>query len=90
MRKVRLIALVSGNKKNGGMWYKATLKANKADGTPIVNDFFLSETAGKEAIKQNLIEDVDVELDFDFDDFLHICIAHIRKASTSSKPTTGV
>lgn len=89
MTIVRLVALTMGKKKDGGNWYKSTFKSKNSNGFPIVQDYFLPESVGEAAIKNGLIEDVDVNVDFGFDDYMRIGITSITKATTT-KTTGGI
>lgn len=86
MVKLRLVCLLSKDKKDGsGRWYRATFKKHTDNGQPTTTDMYLPEKVGKSAIEAGLIEDVDVMVDLDFDDYFRPTISSMSKAS--SKPT---
>lgn len=92
---VRLLALVEGNKKSGGKWYKVLLRKTNDNGNVVTAEFFLPEIAGENAIRAGLKQDVDVICEFAFDDYMRIGIADIKKAPTvsskvASSATLGV
>lgn len=76
---VRLVALTSGEGKNGN-WYRVILKKIGKNGKPVVNDFWLTESVGRAAIEEGLIDDVDVFVTAGFDEFLRFQIVEIRAA----------
>lgn len=86
MVNLRLVCLLANNKKNGtGMWYRATFKKHTADGKPTTAELFLDEKVGSEAVAAGLIEDVDVTVELDFDDFFRPAIKSMKRA-TNAKP----
>ena len=80
MQKVRLIALSSGIGKTGKPWYRAVLKANAQDGSPIVESFWLACEVGEQAKLQGLLEDVEVLVECGLDQRLRPAITGIYPA----------
>lgn len=76
MRKVRMVALTTGTGKSGRPWYKALLKIKTENG-PVIQDFWLTEEVGRSAIKSGLIEDCDVVVECDLDQYLRPSISKI-------------
>lgn len=86
IKNVMLVCLVSGTKKNGnGNWFKAQFKGHTVDGKPVTADYFLSNEVGEKMVKEGLIEDVMVNVSFDFDDFLRPTIVSVVKATTATQ-----
>ena len=86
MTTIKLICLTQGKKKDSNTnWYRVTLLGHNSAGKPITGDFFIPEELGEKLVKDNLIEDVLVNVTFDFDDYLRPSITGISRASTSSK-----
>ena len=89
MTQARLVALTVGEKKTGGKWYKATLKVRNSKGIPQVQDFFLSPEVGASAERAGLIEDVDVNIDLGFDDYMRTCITSLTKSAPTTKSSSN-
>lgn len=77
MKRLRLVALMTGAKKDGTAWYKATFKSKNKDGKLLLKDFWLSADVGSTAVSAGLIEDVDVFVECDIDDYLNPSISKI-------------
>ncbi len=89
MINLKLVALVSGKRKDGsGTWYRATIKGHNKDGKPVVNDFYLSEDVGEKAVNDGIIEDCPVTVDFDLDDYMRPSISKLTKVTSSSVTAT--
>lgn len=67
---LRLIALESGRKKDGGSWYKATFRKRSSSGKLAVETFWLLADVGARMIQLDLIEDVDVCVTLGFNEYL--------------------
>ena len=91
MKNIIVVAIVSGQKKNGtGNWYRATLKGHNAEGKPVVSDFFLNEDVGEKAIRDGSIEDCPVTVNFGFDDYMRpAIIGFARVGSVVSTATSS-
>lgn len=84
--KVKLVALVSGQRKDGtGTWFRATLKGHNKEGKPVINALYIDQAVGEKAVREGIIEDCDVNINFDFDDYMRPTISEITKAAVSSK-----
>lgn len=91
MKDLRLVALVSGNRKDGsGKWFRATLKGHNKDGLPVVNDFYLSQEVGEKAVRDGIVEDCNVNVSLHFDDYMRPEICDITKATGSSGAKSAV
>lgn len=80
LQQVKLIALSSGIGKTGKPWYRAVLKANAQDGSPIVESFWLAAEVGEQAKLQGLLEDVDILVECGLDQRLRPAITGIYPA----------
>ncbi|MCR5357821.1 MAG: hypothetical protein K6E63_10525 [Lachnospiraceae bacterium] len=49
-----------------------------------MNEFYINEEVGEKAVRDGIIEDCDVNVNFDFDDFLRPSIVGLSKASTTA------
>ena len=91
MKSVKLVCLISGNKKSGkGPWFKATLLSHNSEGKPVTGEFFLPEDVGERCVREGLIEDVLVNVEFEFDEFMHPMISNIIKASVPPHSDTKI
>lgn len=77
MKRLRLVALMTGVKKDGGAWYKATFKGKTKDGKLILKDFWLSSEIGAATVSAGLLEDIDVFVECDMDERLNPQISRI-------------
>lgn len=77
MKRLRLVALMTGAKKDGTAWYKATFKTKNKEGNLILKDFWLSSDVGAATVSAGLLEDVDVFVECDMDERLNPSISRI-------------
>ena len=77
MKRLRLVALIWGDKKNGTKWYKATFKNKNKDGKLVIKEYWLTPEVGSAALNAGLEEDVDVYVECELDDFLNPSISKI-------------
>jgi hypothetical protein len=77
MQKVRLVALVSGTTKEGNKWYKVLFKTKNSKGNIVMKEFFVQQDVAQNMIENEVIEDVDVCVEFKLDDYLRPSIAKI-------------
>lgn len=76
MKKVHLVALMSGVGKAGKPWYRVILKSS-SDRGPVVQEHWLDETVGRSAVQAGLIDDCDVLVDCSLDAYLRPAISAI-------------
>ncbi len=85
MHDIFLVCLIFGTKKNGnGRWYKAQFKGHNSNGNPVTAEYFLSTEVGEKMVRDGLIEDVNVRVTFDFDEYLRPAIVSVTKAANAS------
>lgn len=84
MKRLRLVALMTGAKKDGSAWYKATLKGKTKDGKLILKDFWLSADVGATAVSAGLLEDVVVFVECDIDERLNPQISRISAVTKTT------
>lgn len=84
MKKLRLVALMTGAKKDGTAWYKATFKSKNKDGKLLLKDFWLSADVGSTAVSAGLLEDVDVFVECDIDERLNPQISRISAVTKAT------
>lgn len=81
MKKARLIALMSGVGKSGKPWYRVILKGKTENG-PVVQEHWLDESVGRSAVQAGLVDDCNVYIRCDLDDYLRPVIAEISAINT--------
>lgn len=90
-KSIKLVCLTSGNKKDGsGKWFKATFLGHDKDGAPIKNDFFIDADVGERMINDGIVEDVVVNVEMGFDDYLRPSVTNVTKASGNAVPSKEV
>ena len=75
---LNLVALSVGKKKAGGNWYRATFKHKTNDGSLLVKDFFLPDDVGEKMVANRILEDHEVNVSVDLDDFLRPVITDVE------------
>lgn len=91
MKDLKLVALVSGNRKDGtGKWYRATLKGHNTEGKPIVDNFYLDDSVAEKAVQDGIVEDCAVNVTFDLDEFMRPVISSLTKVSTTGSSKAQV
>lgn len=77
MKRLRLVALMHGAKKDGTKWYKATFKNKNKEGKVILKEYWLTPDVGSATLSAGLEEDVDVYVECEMDDYLNPSISKI-------------
>ena len=84
-----MTCLVSGTKKDGGDWYRSTLRRRGDDGKPQSKDFFIDAEYGETFVRENKLEDIPVTPVFGFDRFFNAAVIGLTPTGSSSVPTFG-
>lgn len=82
---VRLVALSSGISKKGNKFYLGLFKAKLPDGNPVTREYFLPVSVGDECKKNGILEDIDVEVEAGFNEFLGLEIQKIKLADSGKE-----
>lgn len=91
MSNVTLVCLTAGKRKDGsGNWYKATILGHNAENMPVTKDFYLAEELGERLVRENIIENVPVNVAFGFNNYLNPVITGITRQGVSNAQSKEV
>lgn len=91
MKNLKLVCLTAGKRKDGsGTWYKATILGHNEENMPVTKDFYLADELGERLIRENIIENVPVNVMFGFNNYLIPVITGITRQVVSDAQSKEV